>query len=367
MDLKILISAPMDQAEEVRIALEAVEHLNTILEPHGHSISAKHWQKNLSTGRANRAQEVINAQAAECDAIVAIIGTRLGTPTGEHESGTAEEIYQFLERTNPTEVSYDVHVFFNAKDISNPFEIDATELGRVQKFRAGLNAKGINFAQFSSNDILRNLVQVGLNTLVGKAKPYIAPEKSDPLESFEELGSDDAVEIASEKLRLANTATIELAQSMNRMNEKLDKLTSSPISTADGREAAKKYLLDGANTLDEARRELSPLAKTMRENFDQSYAYMNLAISIMIEDAVLANDVPDFGELPSTITDVVAMAKKARGTFADLCKSLDRIPRRTKELRKAKKGLAEGYNEVLEALESFESDFSSLVKTMNNN
>lgn len=362
MDLKVLISAPTDQAEEVRIALDAVEQLNTILEIHGHSITAKHWLKNVSTGRGKRAQDVINDQIIDCDAIVAIIGPRLGTRTDEFESGTVEEIYTFLEKKHLSEVLYDVHVFFNAKDLGNPLEINTEELARVQKFRSNLNGKGINFAQFSSDAILKNLIQVGLNTLVGKSKPFVPPENIDPLEDFDELGSDEAVEIAAESLSIANSMVSKIAEALDLTTKNLTSLKDA-ISLNEG--DPRQFLSDLANILDTSRRELEPLVKSMRENFDKSYAYMNLAVSIVKEDSIATGESPDFGELPASLDETLRSAREARTAFSGTRKSLDRIPRRTTALRKSKKGLTEVYDSILHTLEALEQDLHSLIVAMN--
>ncbi len=229
MEIKVLVSSPSDQDEEALVAIQAVEHLNEILSLHGHSLSVVNWRKNTSTGRSERAQEVINDQISNCNAIIAIFGLRFGTPTGDYLSGTEEEVRNFISRRPSNGPSYDLHVFFNATAIPDPLKIDTTQLSRVQLFREELTQMGIVHAQFSSKEQLRKLVELALNTAVAKSKPVEAIE-NDPLSDFEELGVLDAVEEGQAALNAATEHIAQIGNAMSEANSRATNLNSSNIA-----------------------------------------------------------------------------------------------------------------------------------------
>ncbi|MEO0399327.1 MAG: hypothetical protein AAF224_07855 [Pseudomonadota bacterium] len=360
MDLKVLISAPGDQVAEVEAAQQAVSHLDELLRAHGHSITTKHWQLNLSTGRGDRAQDVINDQTTDCDAIIAIIGPRLGTSTGKFNSGTVEEIEQFLANSRPNGVGYDVHVFFNTQGLENPFEIDAEQLKKAQQFREALNERGISYAQFSSIDALKKLVQIGLNTLISKEKPAVEDGREDPLAEFEELGSYDAEEEATKHMKSAMAATEEIASALISLSSSLNLHQENYPKDRLNRDDARRWLNGAAEILESTRCRIEPSVREMRSRFALAYANLNLAVSIELEDAVAADDTVDFSELSTGIDEMLKNISSARTGISNMTTSLSKIPRRTKELRKAKKELSEEFNRTIDGFISFEIDLKSL-------
>jgi hypothetical protein len=91
---RILIASPSDVEDERDIAVKVIHEWNDL-----NSYSRKvtllplRWETHTAPDYNTRPQEVINrAVVDECDLLVGIFWTRIGSPTGTAVSGTLEEI-----------------------------------------------------------------------------------------------------------------------------------------------------------------------------------------------------------------------------------------------------------------------------------
>jgi hypothetical protein len=98
-----------------------------------------------------RPQSLINEQfVLDADILIGVFWTRLGTPTGREESGTVEEVREFLARGKP------VLIYFSNRPIA-PDRIDPEQYRKVSEFKRRCRQEGIVF-DFDSIDQLRELV-----------------------------------------------------------------------------------------------------------------------------------------------------------------------------------------------------------------
>ncbi len=101
---KIVISSPDDIKEEHKVISEVIEFWNiTSSEDYGATIEPVSWRTHATSEIGDRPQAIINKQLElkDCDILVAIFWTRVGTPTGKAESGTIEEIEEFKKLGKP--------------------------------------------------------------------------------------------------------------------------------------------------------------------------------------------------------------------------------------------------------------------------
>ena len=97
---RLLISSPGDVTEgDVASVMRAVARWNVVYgRAFGSVVVPLHWDLHAAAEHGVRPQASINAQLVEdADMVLAIFGTRLGSPTGEAESGTVEEINKARE------------------------------------------------------------------------------------------------------------------------------------------------------------------------------------------------------------------------------------------------------------------------------
>jgi SAM-dependent methyltransferase len=134
----LLIASPSDVPNERNIVENLIPHWNKNKgEDMNVVVTPIRWEKNLAITSNAGAQELINEQlVSKADIIVAIFWSKFGTPTKNSESGTLEEIEQFLIRKKP------VIMYFMDKKI-NPNSISPKQLQSVQDFQHKYKDQGV--------------------------------------------------------------------------------------------------------------------------------------------------------------------------------------------------------------------------------
>lgn len=364
MEIKVLISAPGDQLKQVEATKRALESLSKILSPHGHSLRTTYWKTNVSTGSAERAQDVINSQITDCDVMVAILGDRIGTPTGEFASGTVEEIELFLSRRHDNQVRFDVHVFFNRSHV-DPFSVDVDQLRNVQNFRRSLNTKGVNFGEFASLEDLSEMVQLGVSTFIARS-PELARESagtSNIFEDFDELGFDDAIELATEDMTAVVETLTRLHSDTQSWNAEISKLADEG-PTAMQSDNSKEFFERVATALENSKKRLSPQVTSIEKHLASSHARMNYALTLIYEDVSAQN--PDewvkvISILESSIGPFVAAFQGALQAVRGARDAVNSLPRRRTTMNRAKRELVHEYDRLIEIMGSTISKFSTLT------
>ena len=147
----ILISCPGDIIGEREIINEEISRFNDLYsDTLGIILRSKHWSKNSFPESGNKPQALLNKQfVSNCDAAVAIMWGRFGTPTDEYGSGTEEEIEIMLSQGKQ------VFLYFSDKPIQ-PSKIDSDQYKRVSAFRDKYKDRGIYFT-FSSDEEFRKM------------------------------------------------------------------------------------------------------------------------------------------------------------------------------------------------------------------
>lgn len=147
----LLISCPGDITSEIKIIEDVVSQFNTqFSDILGISVRTKHWRKNSYAQSGGKPQALLNEQFVnDCDAAVAILWTRFGTPTDEYESGTEEEVEIMLSSGKQ------VFMYFSDKPIS-PSQMNEACYKKVQAFRDKYKDRGIYFT-YSSDDEFKKL------------------------------------------------------------------------------------------------------------------------------------------------------------------------------------------------------------------
>jgi hypothetical protein len=172
-----MIASPGDVAEERDIVRAVVHDWNdvnalaskVVLSPVG-------WETHSSPELGARPQELINSRLLKnCDLLVGVFWTRLGTPTGKAKSGTVEEIEEHVAGGKPA------MIYFSSKPVA-PQSIDAAQYAELQAFKERLKPLGLvesfdNSAQFKekfskqlqvcliNNSYLQGLVKAPPNAL----------------------------------------------------------------------------------------------------------------------------------------------------------------------------------------------------------
>jgi hypothetical protein len=136
--LRVMIASPGDVDEERNAIRRVVHDWNDV-----NSSSTKivllavGWESNAYPDLAGRPQQLINDRLlADCDLLIGVFWTRLGSSTGKAISGTVEEITEHTAAGKPT------MLYFSSKPVA-PESLDPEQFAMLTKFKADCKPLGL--------------------------------------------------------------------------------------------------------------------------------------------------------------------------------------------------------------------------------
>lgn len=181
LTILLLISAPSDIPDEDMATIKrTLSQWNlTVGRSTGLTVLPVSWTEHAASEFGERPQEIINDQLViESDMVLALFADRLGTPTGEAESGTAEEIERMLE------AGKHVSVLVNAAPrapLSGAKAIE--EKGRLEEYLGGLRSRALVLRYSTQADLIGHV-----NNMLSRAtaKVEAKAERPTPVPEAEE-------------------------------------------------------------------------------------------------------------------------------------------------------------------------------------
>lgn len=158
---QLLISAPGDLPEEdIRAAFDAVARWNVLNgRPQSATVVPTHWSQHSAAEHGTRPQESLNKQLVEAaDILIALFWHRLGSPTGEVESGTVEE----LEEASANGAYVGV---LRCTRAIPPADLDGGQVGRLNAFLDEIRPTSLIF-DYEDAAALRERVDTLLTTAI---------------------------------------------------------------------------------------------------------------------------------------------------------------------------------------------------------
>lgn len=136
--LKVMIASPGDVSAErqtVRDVLTEWNHIHS--EDRGLVLMPIGWETHSSPTMGDRPQAIINKQILDnCDLLVAVFWTRIGSPTGAAVSGTVEEIQEHLNAGKPA------MIYFSSAPV-RPDSVDEKQYSALKEFKQECYKKGL--------------------------------------------------------------------------------------------------------------------------------------------------------------------------------------------------------------------------------
>lgn len=134
---RVLISSPSDTVKERQAIPEVIHSWNSV-----HSENFKVvllpvlWETHTTPIMGDRPQEIINKQIVNnSDILIGTFWTRIGTKTGKAESGTVEEIKEFIKSGKP------VLLYFSSRPVELD-SVDQDQYARLKHLRKNVKKKG---------------------------------------------------------------------------------------------------------------------------------------------------------------------------------------------------------------------------------
>jgi Domain of unknown function (DUF4062) len=158
---KVFIASPNDVVLERNMIRQILTDWNTVnSQLRGIVLLPIGWETHTSPEMGDRPQSIIDRQILrDCDLLIGVFWTRLGTPTEGHESGTVEEIEKHVA-SNKTAMLY-----FSAAPVALE-SVDHAQYERLTAFRESTKSRGLfetytDLADFSSK--LTRQLQLKIN------------------------------------------------------------------------------------------------------------------------------------------------------------------------------------------------------------
>jgi nucleoside 2-deoxyribosyltransferase len=163
---RILIASPSDVTEERDIAVRTIQEWNDLNSAERQLVLLPlRWETHTAPEYGRRPQEVINRQVVDqCDLLVGIFWTRVGSPSGAADSGTLEEIERVATQGKP------VMLYFS-KAKQDPEKIEVEQLQKLREFKKKTFPKALleSYAtQIEFRDKLAKQIEIQLRTLIAE-------------------------------------------------------------------------------------------------------------------------------------------------------------------------------------------------------
>jgi hypothetical protein len=146
---RVLIASPSNLTEEREAATMAINDWNAQhAAAEGIVLLPVKWETHARPESGVRPQGAINTQIVQtCDVLIGMFWTKLGTDTGVAESGTVEEINQFVEQKKPA-------LLYFSDRLTAPSAINLEQLRKLKDFKDTTYSQAL-VGSFCSVDELR--------------------------------------------------------------------------------------------------------------------------------------------------------------------------------------------------------------------
>lgn len=135
---KVMIASPSDVSAERSIVREVLSEWNVVnADLRKQVLLPVGWETHSVPEMGERPQAIINKQILhDCDLLVGVFWTRIGTATGEYASGTVEEIEEHIKAGRPT------MLYFSSAPVM-PDSVDPEQYRRLKEFRQSCQSRGL--------------------------------------------------------------------------------------------------------------------------------------------------------------------------------------------------------------------------------
>lgn len=212
----VLIASPSDVPDEREAIAESLREWNALhAKDTAKVLLPVMWESHCAPSMGERPQGIINHQVVgNCDLLVGAFWTRLGSPTGEEDSGTVEEIKWFLKNNKPVMLYY-------SKRSPDLDALDTAQLDKLRAFKASIRNKGIQ-EEYSSIDELKQklarqltIIMRGMSVNTALSSNVVKEARASVEETLSRDANADAVS-GREELDVCSTEKIWLEDYSDR-------------------------------------------------------------------------------------------------------------------------------------------------------
>jgi len=203
---RILIASPADVDEEREIAVRVIQEWNDLYSYTRRVVLLPlRWETHTAPEYGTRPQEVINrAIVDQCDLLIGVFWTRVGTPTGVADSGSLEEI------TRVAKAGKQVMLYFSRVGI-DPDRLDLEQVKRLQAFKAETYPNALT-ESYKSHVEFRDKLAKQLELKVRELQTADNPNQPPPLSLVFDFGDPATSESSSVQREVDLVTVTDLSQ-----------------------------------------------------------------------------------------------------------------------------------------------------------
>lgn len=219
---KLFLASPSDVKEE-RLIVENVinDFNNTYSSQLNARIELCSWEKSSYPSVGEYPQAVINSQIGdEYDIFLGILWTRFGSKTLNYESGTEEEFYRALERSQQAGKVH-IMMYFNIEGV--PLDsLDIEQYSKVRAFQKQIAELGCYYFTYVSSENFKNDLRAHLYKVIENwnvnSKPLTTQVNLSNLPVIIEPIEDEVSELGLLEFQdILNTKSAEAVKSLNEI------------------------------------------------------------------------------------------------------------------------------------------------------
>lgn len=178
-----MIASPGDVEKEREIIRSVIHDWNDVNAASSNvMLAAIGWETHSSPELGERPQSLINKRILkDCDLLIGVFWTKLGTPTGKAQSGTVEEIEEHVAAGKPA------MIYFSSQPAA-PESIDPEQYKKVKEIRDRWKKEGLiesyeNLSEFRQKISKQLQLCLAKNEYLNKLVQSQTPKSSPSIES----------------------------------------------------------------------------------------------------------------------------------------------------------------------------------------
>jgi hypothetical protein len=166
---RVMIASPSDVGPERGVVREVVGRWNNAhSDSRGIVLMPIGWETHSAPEMGDRPQAILNRQiSAECDLLVGVFWTRIGTATGEYASGSVEEIEEHMKAGKPT------MLYFSTAPVVYG-SVDRDQFDRLVAFKDSCRSRGV-YEEYSDLADFRQKLDQHLQIKINKDRSFVGP------------------------------------------------------------------------------------------------------------------------------------------------------------------------------------------------
>jgi hypothetical protein len=362
--LIVFVASPSDLEPERNRLEEVVRELNlTWSRTLRFRLELVRWETHGYPGVGVDAQEVLNRELDDSpDIFIGLMWGRYGTPTGRAGSGTEEEFARALARYRENQTSVRIMFYFKDAPLS-PSDIDPDQLARIQRFKESLGTEGVLHWKFLTVEEFERLLRLHLARQIQEAAaspPEIrevdlaaSVAEAQPTPE-DDLGLLDYMDLLEEYFGALNEITNRISSETASLGSKMEQRTAEiNAATADGQERVGRR--EARAMIEKAAIDMDQYVARMTADIPLFRDFLRKGADVAARAALISADMNSgdrrqVHELRKALLGFSNALTGAYNSTDSFRASVQRLPRMTIVLNKAKRETAGVLSNVLESI-----------------